>query len=1644
MNDTQNFSHLLTKISESAEKLEKKVGSRTEILRSCNSLINQQRIESTQAESTGGNPTINNEIDQFNASVIGFPEVIQQDSFLESLAIIEKVKDAKIKQDLLEKALEVIRRNSSNLARLHILNRIVIVSKGIRLASQTSILTTCIDFIDKHAIGPNGLGQKKIELYDGAKPQKGKYRKEEYRDCILLFLERIGGLESFQQVELLGKILDKLPIVEKQAITDYVKLSTNLKDWDGFSSAKLLCQIVPNLSGTDRVEVLNNVLTLVNGFSTDKETVEILEYLAIEAADETFFYFGESEIDKLIEQSKRFKTDIGVLRLLGAVFPYLPQSSFPKIIKIIDEKIIDEKILTDCICNIIPYIPSDLIGEIKRVFYPKLDTKNKIDVLEVLIPRLDLFGEQEIIEDIQDFEENVVSHLVFAVARDLSKKENSRMLLRPSSTETAEKAKVFDKEQQDIVQAIKSSIIDYIREQIGAKKGVCRIVQAISNMLSEEEALTIVDCIKDLSDQRLSEQEKAVILISLSPKISTSVDVFMEIIGEVLPSDNFGEIKVLSTNSSHQAKAKIKSIEAELSFALKDNKIPGSGISKDTDLIKERLIWIWTFSDSEKDKLRALRTIQELSDAELKLECLTRIAPHLSFRQRRIAGQVADEIRPFYPRAKALTMLAIQFSEFRQKALVAARILPDPVDSIEQLSILAIEMPELLPELVQRTRDIRKFSGDSEYVDQYERKPGTEDLLYDVLLYLSPHLSSRIIRDLDREHQNIVQEKTKGSRISISNRLFSQTVQYVSRSYNIALRGGSLRNDSVQSGDLLNLQSEIDSIAQLLLMKDLEPPMAVGILGGWGWGKSYIMYLMQQAMLEVRCQEVSVKKAWKPAGEYGNMFPFVGHIYQIKFDAWTYSKSDVWASLMQTIFVELDRQISIEFQLRELLKGFSGKEKKELENKIWPVLYESNDDERAWFLERVLTEEDLFKRLQVIQDKQGFRGVLWKHFQKSQSKSIQKLKNTKEILETKKKLLEAKENAIKTQVRNQFAPILNLQADSSFQRVEAFLGTSFTLLRRRIGDDIFCDLNTHVSKKLYDEPSPERSGLWTQLDQKLEALAGARHALESLSLEESDVQAQRIYIAADETLTESERKVQVEEAQETVTQLLREVSEVRFNIFNVAATVIEKRQGLIHRKSFQKWLASNWLLVLLFVFLFAVPLALTVLFGIDLFLSAKEQISNAAAKIATLLAPLLPGSVILQNLVRSSQKWFEETRLALKEYEASIENRNKQLELTYENSVKETIVSNPIVQGLRKEILELEQIYEAQKKTAPVNQYASLSAFVSDRLEQRTYSDRLGFMQQIKQDLTSLTEKLLPPSQYDENFQTKIDFLKEIFPRGHARVVVYIDDLDRCPPDKVVEVLEAVQLLIRTPLFIAVLGIDERYITRALEKYYAGVLSRHSKPSGADYLEKIIQLPYRVRPLSTSALEQYLKAQVVIQDNAAGASKFNEFSREEFEMLMACCQQVNLSPRTLKRLLNVYKLFKTICRTRGEKISFIVQQAAMALLTLSSQYPGLMYSIFEDIDIFFEERHYLIETVSLKSFFIRYEYLSDDCYIQSEIQKMLHDAVETDMFPENLLLHEDISHEIFKLIRSFSFINDSEQNPNYVRVLKSERDVLES
>jgi hypothetical protein len=69
---------------------------------------------------------------------------------------------------------------------------------------------------------------------------------------------------------------------------------------------------------------------------------------------------------------------------------------------------------------------------------------------------------------------------------------------------------------------------------------------------------------------------------------------------------------------------------------------------------------------------------------------------------------------------------------------------------------------------------------------------------------------------------------------------------------------------------------------------------------------------------------------------------------------------------------------------------------------------------------------------------------------------------------------------------------------------------------------------------------------------------------------------------------------------------------------------------------------------------------------------------------------------------------------------------------------------------------------------------------------------------------------------------------------------------------------------------------------------------------------------------------------------------------------------------------------------------------------------------------------------SLSNLFEHYQRPECDRYLQREFDKLKHDALQTIILPSALNL-KDITHKIFKLIRSFPFIGEIDADPEDYR-----------
>jgi len=127
-----------------------------------------------------------------------------------------------------------------------------------------------------------------------------------------------------------------------------------------------------------------------------------------------------------------------------------------------------------------------------------------------------------------------------------------------------------------------------------------------------------------------------------------------------------------------------------------------------------------------------------------------------------------------------------------------------------------------------------------------------------------------------------------------------------------------------------------------------------------------------------------------------------------------------------------------------------------------------------------------------------------------------------------------------------------------------------------------------------------------------------------------------------------------------------------------------------------------------------------------------------------------------------------------------------------------------------------------------------------------------------------------------------------------GRLVIFVDDLDRCLPENTITILETLKQFLDHARCIIVLGIDKETIEMAIEHRYPFL-----NMSGKDYLEKIVQIPFAIPQPNQHLMRQYLSGCHLLN-----GKKLGDFSQLSKIVLSGAGSNM----RRLKRLVNQLNL----------------------------------------------------------------------------------------------------------------------------------------
>lgn len=176
----------------------------------------------------------------------------------------------------------------------------------------------------------------------------------------------------------------------------------------------------------------------------------------------------------------------------------------------------------------------------------------------------------------------------------------------------------------------------------------------------------------------------------------------------------------------------------------------------------------------------------------------------------------------------------------------------------------------------------------------------------------------------------------------------------------------------------------------------------------------------------------------------------------------------------------------------------------------------------------------------------------------------------------------------------------------------------------------------------------------------------------------------------------------------------------------------------------------------------------------------------------------------------------------------------------------------------------------------------------------------------VSDDSLDPKQQLTSQEQFEDQFLKALDRLGQ-----NDRLVIIVDELDRCAPDQVLEVLETIKTFMNAPRCVFVVACDRDIVQAALEKTL--------QPNGSrakEYLDKIFQLTVQLPPIQPSDMYTY----------ALGLLRANLGDRHK-EILNAIIQGQALdvlirtevtTPRKVKRLLNDFLVRYALASKREE------------------------------------------------------------------------------------------------------------------------------
>lgn len=791
--------------------------------------------------------------------------------------------------------------------------------------------------------------------------------------------------------------------------------------------------------------------------------------------------------------------------------------------------------------------------------------------------------------------------------------------------------------------------------------------------------------------------------------------------------------------------------------------------------------------------------------------------------------------------------------------------------------------------------------------------------------------------------------------------------------------------------DHLNIMPDVQAFANLISSRELKPPLSVGLFGDWGSGKSFFMNLLKK--------EVEENVVWmkKQIQEESN------HLFE------NLREADQPVEVIKKLLPSPDSQV-------ELIMEWIRQKPSSAYEKLVRLSLKPAEIRQDLANNKDVAKKKIKEKLALNLENQANKlaeGLSSNHPETAQILQQLVAGKAERSLGYCRNVSQIEFNAWHYVDSNLWASMLN----NIFEKLSQFIG----ILPQEEFNTIELFKGLASTKELMDETAKEKKRL-EDSKQKINT------NLDELKLQREKVRTELKGISISQIWGQLKEDTEVKSTLSQVQSLVNEAGkELGFEPIKVAAAENRSRIEVLYQRyqSSRSRLTTLWVELktmttkekaLLLVFL-GIPIL--ALLSLPLLESAGSIPANWVSSISKITALIYSLLKFIPSLLNKGEQAFKKIDKGLDRLSAAREKVNQleniaasQVDIQIQLKLQELSQIEAQEKEIQEKLTSLEQqLIDTEVELEAIKKGQRLSSFIQRRLSSDDYQKHLGLISTIRDDFEKLTDYLHSRDPISELLSTVSDNRIQPFQLEPVnkidRIILYIDDLDRCPPEKVVEVLQAIHLILAFPLFVVVVGVDVRWISKSLIKQYGTMLAPvdqfdteelasdtaynlkyKGNATPYDYLEKIFQIPFRLQAMDeegktgyigkllegdiekdeseantapTTATTQDTDASITApSDNPPNESapptppnltlERAKLDKKDLHFIQSLSPILSNSPRALKRFANICRLIKSHEVWGVEVNSFRVlsaYQCRVFLMALITGLPHLAHKIFD-------------------------------------------------------------------------------------------------